>query len=138
MGMSMSLPSFSGRRNTCSRRCRTYTAAHRAAPSVPSCSSSRVPQTSCCRRSRCCISQATELIDQIVQIRVLPSLGIIAHATQDILRMRAEVGAVAVVAGNQVAGQVRNRHNAGILRSFAAGAWVFCLLGIQGAHGRRP
>ena len=51
----LTCPLFSACRNMHSRRCKTCREAHTAAPSVPSCSSSPVLQTSCCMHSRCCI-----------------------------------------------------------------------------------
>ena len=42
------------------------------------------------------------LVDQVIQVRILPGLGIIDHAPQYILRMRPEVGAVSVIAGQQI------------------------------------
>ena len=55
-----------------------------------------------------------ELIDQVVQIRVLPAL--INHAPQHILRMSSEVGAISVIAGNQIPGEMRYRDDPRILR----------------------
>ena len=59
--------------------------------------------------------QAAVLVDQIVQIGILPGLRVIDHAAKHILGVGAEVGAVAVIAGQQVAAQMRNGNNAGIL-----------------------
>ena len=48
--------------------------------------------------------QCPKLVNQIVKIRIFPGLRIITHTPQDILRMCAEIGAVTVIAGNQVTG----------------------------------
>ena len=42
--------------------------------------------------------QGTILVDQVVQVRVLPGLGVIDHTTQYVLGMGSEIGAVTVIA----------------------------------------
>ena len=59
--------------------------------------------------------QGTILIDQVVQIRILPGLGVIDHTTQYVLRMGSEVGAIAVIACQQVSGQVRDCYDTAVL-----------------------
>ena len=56
------------------------------------------------------------LVDQVIQIRVLPCLCVIDHPAQYILRMCTEVGAVSIIAGQQIAREMRDRHNAAVLR----------------------
>ena len=61
------------------------------------------------------LGQTAVLVDQIVQVGIFPCFRIIDHTAKHILGVGAEVGAVAVIAGQQVAAQVRNGDNAGIL-----------------------
>jgi len=72
--------------------------------------------------------QGTILIDQVVQIRILPGLGVIDHTTQYVLRMGSEVGAIAVIACQQVSGQVRDCYYTAVL-SFVGCRCMGILLG---------
>ena len=61
-------------------------------------------------------AQAAVLVDQVVEIGVLPGVRVVDHPPQHVLGVGAEVGAVAVKAGQQVPRQVRDGHDAAVLR----------------------
>ena len=65
----------------------------------------------------------------------LPGLGVVDHAPEHVLGVGAEVGTVAVVAGDQVPGQVGDGHDAAVLRRVGGGGMGVLLGGDPGRPG---